>query len=77
MSDYICKACEHYLVCKHADNTITSCSQHLELVHCKYCKHWLKDVAGCTYFVGRCKWANYMIGAAGYCVYGERKNNES
>ena len=44
----------------------------VEVVHCKDCKHWLKDVAGCTDFVGRCEWANYMVGAAGYCVYGER-----
>ena len=45
-------------------------------VHCKDCKHWLKDFAGCTDFVGRCEWANYMVGAVGYCVYGERKDNE-
>jgi hypothetical protein len=46
------------------------------VVRCKDCKHWLKDVAGCTDFVGRCEWANYMVGATGYCVYGERKDNE-
>ena len=46
-------------------------------VRCKDCKHWLKDVAGCTEFVGRCKWANYMVGATGYCAYGERKDNET
>jgi hypothetical protein len=45
----------------------------VEVVRCKYCKHWLKDVAGCTDFVGRCEWANYMVGANGYCVYGEAK----
>jgi hypothetical protein len=43
-----------------------------EVVRCKDCKHWLKDVAGCTDFVGRCEWANYMVGAAGFCVYGEK-----
>ena len=47
----------------------------VEVVRCKDCKHWLKDVPGCTEFVGRCKWANYMVGATGYCVYGERKDN--
>lgn len=47
-----------------------------ELVKCKDCKHWLKDVPGCTDFVGRCEWASYMVGAAGYCVYGERKDEE-
>lgn len=44
-------------------------------VRCKDCKHWLKDVAGCTDMVGRCEWANYMVGAVGYCVYGERKDD--
>lgn len=47
----------------------------VEVVRCKDCKHWLKDVPGCTEFVGRCRWACYMVGAAGYCVYGERKDN--
>ena len=45
----------------------------VEVVRCKDCKHWLKDVPGCTDFVGCCEWANYMIGAVGYCVYGERR----
>ena len=45
----------------------------VKIVRCKDCKHWLKDVPGCTDFVGRCELANYMIGAVGYCVYGERK----
>ena len=44
---------------------------------CKDCKHWLKDVPGCTDFVGRCRFANYMVGATGYCVYGERKVDET
>ena len=48
----------------------------VEAVLCEECKHWLKDVAGCTDFVGRCELANYMIGAAGYCVYGERKDGD-
>ncbi|MBR5261843.1 MAG: hypothetical protein IKV47_06710 [Oscillospiraceae bacterium] len=47
----------------------------VEVVRCKDCKHWLKDFAGCTDAVGRCEWANYMVGANGYCVYGERKDN--
>ena len=48
----------------------------MEVVRCRYCKHWLKDVAGCTDFVGRCEFANYMVGAAGYCSYGERKDGD-
>ena len=42
-------------------------------VRCKDCKHWLKDYPGCTDAIGRCEWANYMVGCNGYCVYGERK----
>lgn len=48
----------------------------VEVVRCGKCKHWLKDVAGCTDNVGRCEWANYMVGAAGYCVYGERREDD-
>ena len=47
----------------------------VEVVRCKDCIRWMKDVAGCTDFVGRCAYANYMIGATGYCLYGERKEN--
>lgn len=47
----------------------------LPVVRCSECKHWKKDVAGCTEFAGRCDYANYMIGANGYCLYGERKEN--
>lgn len=43
------------------------------VVRCKECKHWRKDFAGCTEFVVRCDYANYMIGENGYCLYGERK----
>lgn len=46
------------------------------VVRCKDCKHWMKDVPGCTDFVGRCCLANYMIGATGYCVYVERMSYE-
>lgn len=45
----------------------------VEVVRCRDCKHWLKDVGGCTDSIGRCRLANYMVGATGYCVYGERK----
>ena len=46
----------------------------VEVVRCKDCIRWMKDVAGCTDFVGRCAYANYMIGATGYCLYGERRD---
>ena len=46
------------------------------VVRCRDCKHWLKDVPGCTDFVGRCELANYMVGATGYCVYGDRREDD-
>ena len=49
----------------------------VEVVRCKDCKHWkhFKHL-GCTDFVKVCGLANYMIGENGYCLYGERKDNE-
>lgn len=49
----------------------------VEVVRCKDCKHWMKDVPGCTDFVGRCELANYMVGATGHCVYGERRDGDA
>ena len=46
------------------------------VVRCRECKHWLKDVTVCSGFVGRCDFANYMVGAEGYCSYGERKDGD-
>ena len=56
--------------------TNTATADVVEVVRCKDCKHWLKDVAGCTDFVSRCEWANYMVGANGYCVYGEKMDGK-
>lgn len=78
-----CENCIHFDICnEQADGNILElmkepCFRFMELVRCRDCKHWLKDVAGCTDAIGRCKWANYMVGAVGYCVYGERKENET
>ena len=71
MSDYICKSCEHYLVCKHADNTITSCNQYLGLVRCKDCKHY--NVFRLECHNGH---MNGYIAIDGFCSYGERKDND-
>lgn len=46
------------------------------VVRCLDCKHWLKDVTVCSGFVGRCDFAHYMVGAKGYCSYGERKDGD-
>lgn len=48
--------------------------QLVEVVRCKDCKHWKHfDHLGCTDFAKVCGLANYMVGATGYCVYGERR----
>ena len=47
----------------------------VEVVRCRDCKHWLKDFTGCSDNVGRCEWANYAVGANGYCLYGEPKGD--
>lgn len=81
MSDYICKSCEHYLVCKHADNTITSCSQYFELVRCGKCKcrskypneQGLYKCCG----MGIPEDRGYLTaGPDDYCSNGERKDDE-
>lgn len=46
----------------------------VEVVRCRDCKNWKHlDHLGCTDFVKLCKCGGYMVGANGYCVYGERK----
>ena len=45
----------------------------VEVVRCKDCKRWGTGAACETDFVKCCEFANYMIGANGYCLYGERK----
>lgn len=42
-----------------------------EVVRCKDCKHWKQ--AEKPWDKGHyCEWAGWMIGAMGFCVYGER-----
>ena len=49
----------------------------VKVVRCKDCKHWIID----DYWNGnpdqarRCRFAGWMCGANGYCLYGERKTN--
>ena len=46
------------------------------VVRCRECIHWVGDFPGATKYVKRCEWAGYMVGENGYCVYGERKEEE-
>lgn len=49
-----------------------------EVVGCKNCKHWKHfDHLGCTDFAKVCGLANYMTGANGFCLYGERKGGDA
>ena len=45
----------------------------MNIVHCKDCKHWGSGVAGETENVKCCEYGKYMVGANGYCVYGEKE----
>ena len=45
----------------------------LNIVHCKDCKYWGTGVVGETENVKCCEYGGYMVGANGYCVYGEKK----
>lgn len=46
------------------------------VVRCRECIHWVGDFPGATKYVKRCEWAGYMVGENGYCVYGERKEDD-
>lgn len=47
------------------------------VVRCKDCKHW-GMLAGPpeTEHIKCCEFGQYMVGANGYCVYGEVKDND-
>ena len=45
----------------------------MNIVHCRDCKHWGTDIAGETENVKCCEYGRYMVGANGYCVYGEKR----
>lgn len=45
----------------------------VEVVRCEDCKHWGTGYGGETDHIKVCEYANYMVSANGYCVYGERK----
>lgn len=75
-ADVACKGCVRYGTDLSCENCVVNDAPTIDavpMVRCRECKHWVKDVAGCTDFVGRCDLANYMIGENGYCLYGERK----
>lgn len=46
------------------------------VVRCKDCKHW-RPCAGATEHVKCCEFAGYMVGANGYCVYGEKREEDT
>ena len=47
----------------------------VEVVRCKECKFWSDGIAGCTDRVKLCKIGFYMVGENGYCVFGERRED--
>lgn len=47
------------------------------VVRCKDCKHWGTGCACETDRIKQCEFAKYMVGANGYCVYGERREDDA
>ena len=47
----------------------------VEVVRCRDCKHWGTGYGGETEYCKVCEFANYMVGANGYCLYGEHKED--
>ena len=45
----------------------------MDIVHCKDCKYWVTGVIGETENIKCCEYGGYMVGANGYCVYGEKE----
>ena len=45
----------------------------LNIVHCKDCKDWGTGVPGETENIKCCEYGKYMVGANGYCIYGEKE----
>lgn len=80
-----CKDCVHFVVCQFYTESeeefqeVGGCELFMpaadvvEVVRCADCQHWKKDVVECIDFIGRCKWANYMVSASDYCSYGIAK----
>lgn len=62
--------------CDALEMAIKALEKQAEIVHCKDCKHWVSDFAGCTESVKRCEFANWMVGENGFCIYGERWKND-
>ena len=46
------------------------------VVRCKECRHWGSGWYAETEFVKECKFAHYMVGCNGFCVYGEKRHAE-
>lgn len=47
------------------------------VVRCKDCKHWgMLEGPPETEHIKCCEFGQYMVGANGYCVYGEVKDND-
>lgn len=44
------------------------------VVRCKDCRNWGTGFAGETDKIKECKYACYMVGENGYCVYAEEKD---
>ena len=47
------------------------------VVRCRECRHWGTGHCAETDAIKVCEYADYMIGCNGYCVYGERREDDA
>lgn len=52
---------------QHYDN------DYVKVIRCKDCRQWGTGFPAETEYGKVCRYAGYMVGANGYCVYGEKK----
>lgn len=66
---------DRHQCCYEIENEIPALDA-VPVVRCKDCKHW-RPCAGATEHVKCCEFAGYMVGANGYCVYGEKRAEDT
>lgn len=75
----ICDSGLFYTISQHEADTLEQAIESVPLVgafpviRCKDCRQWGTGFPAETEYGKVCRYAGYMVGANGYCVYGEKK----
>jgi len=79
--EFVCEKCVHYEVCDRSSRMIWArlskekvCTDFMEVVRCKDCKHFIQEEHGCEHFgyYSHTPWVDEVD----FCSYGERKDND-